>query len=86
MVMQRIANPPTPVRFRLRPPPSKAPQITVCGVFLWLRKRGDVFRIFGRLPHVGIEGGKPNGVGGYFWRRILNVSFYFASAKLLHRY
>ena len=45
-----------------------------------------MFRIFGRLPHVGIEGGKPNGVGGYFWRRILNVSFYFASAKLLHHY
>ena len=54
--------------------------------FLCLQERGNEFRIFGRLPHVGIEGGKPNGVGGYFWGRILNVSFYFASAKLLHRY
>lgn len=33
VVMLRIANPSTPVRFRPRPPLLKAPQINVCGAF-----------------------------------------------------
>ena len=33
MVMQRIANPPTPVRFRLRPPHSKPRRLTSAGLF-----------------------------------------------------
>ena len=50
MVMQRIANPPTPVRFRLRPPHSKAPQINVCGAFLWARFGGSLPQFFESLP------------------------------------
>ena len=50
MVMQRIANPPTPVRFRLRPPHSKAPQINLCGVFLCLRFGGSLPQFLGSLP------------------------------------